>query len=368
MTRAYIIAACRSPVAPRDGALSHLSLPDLAAPVLRAALSHAGLTLEQVDEVICSTAIGPGGNPARSIALAAGLPQHVAGLSIDRQCAGGLDTLALARQMILSGAAEVVVAGGAESYSRQPLRYRTFSDGRPPEAYTQAPFTPWPERDPEMAQAAAELGLSQGITRQAQDDWAVESHAKARAHLPADTELVPLAGTENDTFTRRLTPALCRRARVLTGDITAANAAVAADAAAFCIVVSERVTREITAPKVELLATATKGGTPEEPGVAPLMAIDDVFRQSGLSAGNLDVAEIMEAYAVQAIACVTGAGIAPGITNLGGGALARGHPIGASGAINAVRLWHELVARGAGTGLAAIAAAGGIGCAALMRL
>ncbi|MEM5541638.1 thiolase family protein [Sulfitobacter sp. AS92] len=368
MTRAYIVSGSRSPVAPRGGALAHLSLPDLAAPVLIAALTRAGLAPGQVEEVICSTALGPGGNPARSIALAAGLPEHVAGISIDRQCAGGLDALALARQMILSGAAEVVVAGGAESYSRQPLRYRTFPDGRPPEAYTQAPFTPWPERDPEMAQAAAALGLSQGITRQTQDDWAVESHAKARAHLPAEMELVPLAGIESDTFTRRLTPALCRRAKVLTGDITAANAAVAADAAAFCVIVSDRVAAGLTAPKVELIAASTRGSRPEEPGLAPLIAIEEVFRQTGLATTDLNVAEIMEAYAVQAIACVTGARIAPEIVNIGGGALARGHPIGASGAINAVRLWHELVARGSGTGLAAIAAAGGIGSAALMRL
>ena len=115
MTRAYIVSACRSPVAPRGGALAHLSLPDLAAPVLIAALTRAGLAPGQVEEVICSTALGPGGNPARSIALAAGLPEHVAGLSIDRQCAGGLDALALARQMILSGTAEVVVAGGVEA-------------------------------------------------------------------------------------------------------------------------------------------------------------------------------------------------------------------------------------------------------------
>lgn len=249
MTSAYIISACRSPVTSRGGALAQLSLPDLAAPILTAALTRGGIAPRQVDEVICSTALGPGGNPARSIALAAGLPEHVAGLSIDRQCAGGLDALALARQMILSGAADIVVAGGAESYSRQPLRYRTFADSRPPEAYTQAPFTPWPERDPDMTDAAAALGRSQGISRQAQDEWAVESHAKARAHLPSETELVPLAGSGSDTFTRRLSPALCRRAKVLSGDITAANAAVAADAAAFCVVVSDRVAVDLTVPK-----------------------------------------------------------------------------------------------------------------------
>ena len=368
MTRALILAACRSPVAPRGGALAHLSLPELAAPVLRATLAQAGIAPDAVGEVICSTALGPGGNPARSIALASGLPETVAGLSIDRQCAGGLDALALARQMVLSGAAEVVVAGGVESYSRQPLRYRTFADGRPPEVYTQAPFTPWPERDPDMTEAAAALARMQGITGAAQNAWAIESHAKALEHPPSAAELVPLAGLDHDAFARRLTPALCRRAKVLAGDITAANAAVAADAAAFCVIVSDRVAAQLSGPQVEIVATATKGGRPEEPGLAPLVAIADVFKQAGIGSEDLSVAEIMEAYAVQAIACVDGANLSPKIVNCGGGALARGHPIGASGAINAVRLFHELVAREEGTGLAAIAAAGGIGAAALLRM
>lgn len=367
MTRAYIISACRSPVAPRGGALAHLDLPQLAAPILRATLAQAGLDPAQVDEVISSTALGPGGNPARSIALAAGLPDHVAGLSIDRQCAGGLDALALARQMIISGAADVVVAGGAESYSRQPLRLRTYADGRPPEPYAQAPFTPWPDRDPDMADAADALAHSQHISRAAQDDWAVHSHAKACAHPVSKQELVPLAGLDRDAFTRRLSLALCRRAAPISGDITAANAAVAADAAAYCVVVSEKVAARLGVPRIEILSAATKGSTPDMPGLAPLVAIRAVLAQANVTIAELSVAEVMEAYAVQAIACVQGAQIDPKIVNPGGGALARGHPIGASGAINAVLLWHELRARGQGTGLAAIAAAGGIGAALILR-
>lgn len=364
--KAYIAAACRSPVAPRGGVLSHLSLQDLAAPILRAALAQAGLETDDVDEVIVSNSLGAGGNPARIIALAAGMPEHIAGLSTDRQCAGGLDALILARHMIRSGDADVVVAGGVESYSRRPVRIQTFADGRPPLAYDQAAFTPWPERDPDMAEAADTLAKSQGISRQMQDDWAINSHAKALGHQPMDAEITPIAGLTRDAFARRLSPALCRRAMTLTGDITAANAAVAADAAAFCVVVSERVAARLNHPHVEIIAGATMGGAPDCPGLAPLIAIDKVLTAAGLSAADLVAAEIMEAYAVQAIACVQGAGIDPSIVNSGGGALARGHPIGASGTINAVRLFHDLVAR-RGTGLAAIAAAGGIGSALLLR-
>ncbi|MFC6582882.1 hypothetical protein [Sulfitobacter aestuariivivens] len=180
---AYIAAACRSPVAPRGGGFAALSLDALGAPVLLAALAQANLTPRDVDEVILSNALGAGGNPARIVALAAGLPDHVAGLSIDRQCAGGMDAILLARMMVLAGEADVVVAGGVESYSRRPVRLRTHPDGRPPEAYDQASFTPWPDRDPHMTAAAAALARSTGISRASQDNWAMTSHAKARAAI-----------------------------------------------------------------------------------------------------------------------------------------------------------------------------------------
>ncbi|OAN71857.1 acetyl-CoA acetyltransferase [Sulfitobacter sp. EhC04] len=362
---AYLAAACRSAVAPRDGALSALSLHELGAPVITAVLAQAGLAGEDVDELIVSNALGAGGNPARVLALAAGLPERVAGLSIDRQCAGGLDAVVLARQMVLAGAADVVVAGGVESYSRRPLRLRRFADGRPPEAYEQAPFTPWPDRDPDMAEAAQALGAMLGISREEQDTWAMASHAKARAHVAAAGEITPVAGLTVDAFTRDLRPALCRRAKVLTGDITTANTAVAADGAGFVVVVSNRVSRHLHGPTIKILGGATRGGTPDMPGLAPVAAIEHVLASVGRAARDLQAAEVMEAYAVQAIACVRGAGIDPQIVNTGGGALARGHPVGASGAINAVRLYHTLCRTG-GTGLAAIAAAGGIGTALLL--
>jgi acetyl-CoA C-acetyltransferase len=364
---ARIVVACRSPVAPRGGALARLDLHDLAAPVIRAVLAQAGLDRAQVDELILSNALGEGGNPARVAALAAGLPERVAGLSLDRQCAGGLDALLLARALVESGAAEVVVAGGAESYSRRPLRLRTHLDGRTPEPYDQARFTPWPDRDPDMAEAADRLAREAGITRGEQDAWAIASHARALAATPGAEEIVPLAGIGSDPFARRLTPRLCARAKVVTGSITAANAAVAADGAAFCVVVSERVAAGLSGPQAEILGGVTLGGDPQMPGLAPLSAIKAALESAKLAPGQIEIAEIMEAYAVQAIACVRGAGIDPAIVNPGGGALARGHPVGASGAVNAVRLFHELTARGGGTGLAAIAAAGGIGTALILR-
>ena len=351
---AVILAARRTAVVPRGGAFQHLSLEDLAVPVIHACLADSGVAA--VDEVICANAIGPGGNPARRIALAAGLPLRVAGLTIDRQCAGGLDALLLAGAMVDAGQAEVVLAGGVESYSRRPLRLLTDPAGGPPVPYDEAPFTPWPDRNPGMAQAAANLARDHGTSRDAQDRWAAQSHAKAMAvaHWP---EIVPLMAQDRDPFARIMTPQLLARAKVVSGTVTAATAAVAADAAAFCVVVSDRLWRS---GALRIRSGVTCGGDPEQPGLAPVAAIAEALSRAGLAPHDVQRAEIMEAYAAQAIACVTHAGLDPARVNVDGGALARGHPIGASGAILAVRLFHGLTR---GIGLAAIASAGGIGTA-----
>ena len=346
---AFVIAALRTAVAPRGGAFRHLRVEDLAAPVIQGLLARTGLAPADVDEVILANALGEGGNPARRAALLAGLPQRVAGLSIDRQCAGGLDALLLARALILSGQAEIVIAGGAESASLRPERRMPGA----PAPYDEAPFTPWPDRNPRMAEAAASLALQLNLSRREQDAWAVASHAKARA-ADLSAEILPIAGLDRDAFTRTLTPQLAARATPVLGPITAANAAVAADAAAFVLVVSDRIAARF--PRALRLTGITLGADPLQPGLAPVAAIT-----AALAGRRPDIAEIMEAYAVQAIACIRGAGLDPARVNPGGGALARGHPIGASGAILAVRLFHQL--QTGQLGLAAIAAAGGLGTA-----
>lgn len=368
MTRhSLIVAARRSPVVPRGGALSRLEIHQLAAPVIQAVLLDAGIMGDRVDELILANALGGGGNPARVAALAAGLPLRVAGLSIDRQCCGGLDAIVLGDAMIRAGGADIVIAGGAESYSRRPLRLRTDPDGAPPQPYDQPPFTPWPDRDPDMAVAADDLARRLGVSRAEQDAWAVASHARAMAAQARMTsEIVPLAGQERDSFTRRMSPRICARAPVLSGSVTAGNTAVAADGAAFCLMMSGDLAqrRGLSGPRV--LAGLTVGDAPEWPGLAPVAAIGGALARAALRPATLDHVEIMEAFAVQAIACLRGADLPAERANIGGGSLARGHPIGASGAVNAVRLVHEM--RGSrGTGLAAIAAAGGLGTALVLR-
>lgn len=364
MNRSHIIAACRSPIASRNGALSTYGPHELAAVVISDLLARTEIGEDQVNELVLANALGAGGNQARIAALAAGLPQHVAGLSLDRQCAGGLDAIILGDAMIRAGLHDIVIAGGAESYSRRPIRMHSFADGRAPEAYEQAPFTPWPDRDPDMAEAADKLARNQNISQARQDEWAQQSHAKAlQARSQLCREIAPIADLSVDAFTRPLSARHCAMAKQVCGTITAANMAVAADGAAFVLMVSDRMARRLACPSVAVLGGKTLGADPFQPGLAPIPAVEATFADTGLSVSDLAFAEIMEAFAVQAIACQDGIGIPESIVNQKGGGLSRGHPIGASGAILAVRLFHDLTASGGGTGLAAIAAAGGLGSA-----
>lgn len=360
MKSAYIIAAYRTPVAPEGGAFAQIPLHALAAPVLQACRTNCPIPPE---EVILANALYGGGNPARLAALAAGLPETIAGLSIDRQCAGGLDAILLGARMVQSGAARAVLAGGAESHSMRPIRALKTPNG--PEPYDRPPFTPWPDRDPDLHNSAAELAQTLMISRDDQDAFAIESHAKARA-ADLSREIVPTAGLNTDAFTRTLTPKTTARARPITGTLTSANTAIKADAAAFVLIVNEQTAAQCSGVKpAEILGGITLGAAPETPATAPIAAIKHTLQAANLTPSDIATSEIMEAYAVQAIACQQGTGLDPATMNRGGGALARGHPIGASGAINAVRLFHEL--QQGGTGIAAIAAAGGIGSALLLR-
>jgi len=375
--RAYLVAARRSAVVPRNGALSRLEVDALAAPVVGAVLADARVAAESVDEVLLGNALYGGGNPARLVALLAGLPEAVPALTLDRQCCSGLDAILFAARLIESGRAHCVLAGGVESYSRAPLRMtRPLEAGDAPQAYDRPPFTPWPERDPDMDAAAADLADRLGIDEETQIAWTVDSHARARraeAEQRFAAELVPVAGATRDAFTRDLDPRTCARSPVLArcGDtaLRAATAAVAADAAAVVCVVSDAwLERHGAAFAVRIVDGVSAGGDPTLPGLAPVTAGRALAARTGVDLAVVALCEVMEAYAVQAIACVNGLGLDPDRVNRSGGALARGHPIGASGTILAVRAFHELMHAPHGArALAAIASAGGLGTAALFE-
>ncbi|MBN8960667.1 MAG: acetyl-CoA C-acyltransferase [Rhizobiales bacterium] len=374
MSAVYLVAARRTAVAPRNGAFKAVEADELGEAPIRAVLSDAGMASDAIDDVIFGNALYAGGNPARLAALRAGLPDHVPALTIDSQCCGGLDAIMMAAERIASGGADAVIAGGVESFSRAPLRARRPRDaGEMPQPYDRPPFAPWPERDPDMIAAAATLAEAFNIRRDRQDAFAIASHRKAIKNPSGHGEIAPLAGLSHDAFPRALTESLCSRLPPIAGGpsfgVTRATVAVEADAAAAVLVVSESMLRRLDVARPLRIVAATRcGGDPAMPGSAPIAAARKLLAPRQIAPEMIAVAEIMEAFAAQAIACAEGIGVAESVLNRGGGGLARGHPIGASGAILAVRLWHEMQKETPGAlGLAAIAAAGGIGSALLVR-
>ena len=376
MTDAFIIAGRRTPVAVRNGAFRELEAWELAAPAVEAVLDDAGLRPDQVDEVILGNALYGGGNPARTTSLAAGLPVNVPASTVDTQCCSGIDTIGLAAAKVTSGMANVVIAGGLESYSRSPIRQRRpKSAGDVPVAYDSPPFSPWPEHDPDMIASAANLAAQRCIRRSAQDAYAVESHRRAGAQSASPEEIVAVAGLHADEFTRRLSPRLCARLQPLEGDddfgVTAATTAVKADAAAVVVVTNDKAvdapSKKVRRP-ARLLGVKAQGGDTAYPALAPIAPAVELLTQFGIAPQEVTVTEMMEAFAVQAMVCIEEIGLEPSRVNCRGGALAWGHPIGASGAILAVRLFHALRSGDPGDiGLAAIAAAGGLGSVMLLQ-
>lgn len=368
---AFILSAARTSVVPFGGVFKDLQIEHLAIPPIQQCLRDSGLSVERVEEIVTSNALGGGGNPARIIALAAGCRDTVAGLSIDRQCAGGLDAILLARDMIKSGRFDVVLAGGAESHSLRPRRYYKNSCNADYVLREQARFTPWPDRDPDMHEAANALAEKYTISRQLQDAWAITSHAKAmtlQEYMEKEIANPDGISLSCDPFARDLTQALCDRAKILSGSVTGANTSPAADGAAFVLVVSEKILKDLKPSyALEIMDGITCGSDPTLPGLAPVKAINTVFDQTGVTAQDMNAIELMEAYAVQAILCAEHAGLPIDRINQCGGSIARGHPIGASGTILAVRLFHDLQRTQGQYGLAAIASAGGIGTAALFK-
>lgn len=370
MSEAFIVAAQRTPVCPRDGAFARIEVADLGASAMTALLTAAGCAPHQIDDVIVGNALYGGGNPARNCSLAAGIPDNRPAMTLDTQCCAGLDAILMAAALVREGQADLVIAGGVESFSRSPLRLRRPIGGaEEPAPYTRPPFAPWPERDPDPFQAAADFARARAIARGAQEAFACDSHQKAgRADLSG--ELTQVAGVSLDPFTRALSLAACARLPVLAGGgdhvVTAATAAVEADAAAFVLVASPAGAARLGVQHVCRMASGARIGCGSE---APLLGAQLATGKALANGARKPVvAEIMEAFACQAMGAIADLELAPASVNRGGGALARGHPIGASGAILAVRLFHELSRESTGaTGLAAIAAMGGLGSALVLE-
>lgn len=371
MSSVWISAATRTPVGTRNGQLRELQAWQLASPLIRRLLDESCASGEAVDTVIMGNALYGGGNPARLAALDAGLPETVSALTIDSQCCGGIDAILVALQRIQSGAADIVIAGGLESWSRAPLRYRQNLN-EPATPYHRPPFTPWPDKDPDMIEAAGSLARDLGITREKQQHFAIESHHKALVAEPAPG-ILPIAGVVRDEFSRALSMRLCNRLPALTMHphyaLNSATIAPQADGAALVLLMSDRaLKRNNCQAEVRVLSGLTLGADPTQPALAPIGAAQKLLRSQSCLAQDLHSVHLMEAFAVQALAFLDALDLDPLVCNPLGGALARGHPIGASGAIEVSQAFHTLkTTTGTKRSLCAIAAAGGLGSALLLE-
>ncbi len=356
-----IVAAARTPVGTAGHALAGVDAASLAAPVL------ARLAGEMPPaEVVLGNCTGPGGDVARVATLAAGLPYAVPALTVDRQCGSGLAAIEVAAALVRS-TGRPVLAGGVESASTAPWRFWPPSGDAPPVRYERAPFAPTDVGDPEMGLAADLLAQEHGVSREAQDAYAVRSHVRAWTAQQAGTfrdEIVPVGRVTTDERPRAgMTVARLARLRPAfrpEGTVTAGNACGINDGAAAVAVVPG----DSGLPGLRILATASSGVDPNRPGLGIVPAVRAALDRAGLRLDDLDVVELNEAFAGQVLACCAVLDLDPERVCREGGALALGHPWGASGAILAVRLFSQLMRPAGGRyGLAAIAVGGGQGVA-----
>jgi acetyl-CoA C-acetyltransferase len=370
-----IVQAQRTPIGTAGMSLSACTAADLAAPVIRAVAATLGEEATALRDVVLGNCMGPGGDVARVAALQAGLPLSVPGLTVDRQCGSGLAAVVLAAAMVRSEPG-VVLAGGVESASTAPWRFWPPAAGAEPLRYTRAPFAPAALGDPDMGFAADALAADFAVSRRSQDEYAARSHARAESTQRTGgyaAEIVPIGGVVQDERPRRgLTAERLSRLRPAFdpwGTVTAGNSCGVNDGAAVVAVTDAATQRRMATPGLRILATATTGVDPNRPGLGIVPAAQDALERAGLTLEDVDVVEFNEAFAGQVLACCKALGLAPERVCPEGGALALGHPWGASGAVLVVRLVAQLVRRCRGRyGMAAIAAGGGQGIAMVVEV
>jgi acetyl-CoA C-acetyltransferase len=379
---AYLVAAVRSPIGKYLGGLAELSAPELGGRVLAEALTGSRLPAGAVDEVImgCVLQAGLGQNPARQAALKAGLPDTIAAFTVNKVCGSGLKAVMLAAQAIRAGDADVILAGGMESMSRAPhLLFGArvgwkIGDQKAVDAMIHdglwCAFENW-----HMGEAAEHIATKCGIARRDQDRFAVQSHqraAQAWAQGAFGTEVLPItvgSGTKAKTVAQdegfraessvealaKLKPAFCEG-----GTVTAGNASMLSDGAAAVAVVSPRGLEKLgSKPLARVVAYATSGIAPKDIFLAPIGAVRGVLQKAKLAIGDIDLFELNEAFAAQMLACNQDLKIDEAKLNVHGGAIALGHPIGASGTRTLVTLVHALQRLNLRRGLVSLCLGGG---------
>jgi acetyl-CoA C-acetyltransferase len=378
MNRVFMVAARRTGISPKGGVSAEVSFHELGAMAVKAVMVDANVAAERIDGLFLGNALAAGGNPARLAALATGLPYGMPAWSIDTQCCSGLDAIALAADRIRAGSAHVLLAGGAESSSKAPQRAKRTPSGREP--YEEADFTPWGDQEPGMVESARTLSDQLGDL-EAEYAWAVRSHERALAATHPERILddaAPGLLGQQDTHTRALTLRACQRAASHPTHNPTTMAPLA-DGAAMALLMSELafndwLNREESVglhpasgqgfSVCEVLSSSQAGADPFTPGLATA-ALKDWLDRLRADHGEPACVELMESFAAQALLNIKSLALDPTRVNVGGGLLAMGHPIGASGAVLIARLHHRL---GPGEwGAALIPAAGGLASGLALR-
>lgn len=386
-----IVSATRTAIGSFNGSLKDVPATKLGATVIRAALEQANVAPDLVEEVIMGNVLqaGLGQNPARQASLLAGLPETVPAMTINKVCGSGLKAIHLAFQAIKSGEADIIVAGGMENMSQAPY---VLSGARTGLRMGDQPLVDIIIKDGlecafndyHMGITAENLADQYAISREAQDQFAAASQQKAGQAIEADrfqAEITPVeipqrkgepvvfaedefprAGTTAESLAR-LRPAFRKD-----GTVTAGNASGINDGAAAVVIMSARKAKELgLTPLVEIVANGTSGVDPSIMGIGPIKAVGQALQKAGLELNTIDVIEANEAFAAQSLAVDAELQFDPAKLNRNGGAIALGHPIGASGTRIMVTLIHEMLRTGESHGLATLCIGGGQGIATIVK-
>jgi 3-oxoadipyl-CoA thiolase len=388
MSRAVILSAVRTPIGRLGGALAGVRPDDLAAAVVAAAVERAGVDPAEIEDVYLGAANQAGEdnrNVARMAVLLAGLPDSVAGVTVNRLCASGLAAVVSACHAVAAGDGELFVAGGVESMSRAP-----FVTAKPDQAFPRGDRTMydttlgWRFPNPRMealiplesmGKTGENVAERWEVSREDQDAFALRSQQRWAAAQEAGRfadELVPVGEVTTDEHPRPETSAeklaALKPAFRAGGSVTAGNASGLNDGAAALVIASEEKARELgVEPLGAFVGSAVAGVDPRVMGIGPVPAVRKLLARTGVDAGELDLVELNEAFASQSLAVVRELGLDEEKVNVNGGAIALGHPLGMSGARLVVSLLHELRRRGGRYGLATLCVGVGQGQAALFE-
>lgn len=382
MSDAFIVLAKRSPIGKLGGILKDIEPEDLLAQVIQQVVSEVNLPIQSIDDVIMGNTVGPGGNIARLALLTAGLPVEIPGVTVDRQCGSGLEAINMAARLIQSGAGHIYLAGGVESVSRAPWRMKKPSslfNNSAPEMYMRSKFSPDTIGDPDMGIAAENVAEKYKISREEQDAYAYASHQKAIA-TDFSTEIVPItynSGKEIITVFEDECPRKTTNLEKLSelkpifkedGVVTAGNACPINDGVAVVLVMSgEKCTELGIKPIMKFVDAVAVGVDPNFLGIGPVPAVEKLLDRNELQINDIERVEFNEAFASQVLASLKCLDIPQSKVNVGGGAIALGHPYGASGAILVTRLCTQMQHQPFEKAIATLGIGGGLGLATLFE-